>query len=347
MPRLPASLTALLLVAGCAGKPAPLPEPGVPWALSEASAALRAQSCPEGVSYARAQSLEIAVTPVELGGALPLGPTAPDISFAGGWHLTSPDTTFGGLSGLDTFASGDFLTVSDEGAFVWINMEDGVPASAHIAYMRGADGDLLAGKSQQDSEGLALTEDGLALVSFERDHRVAAFDLEACGSAARSAPIVSLAPHPAGMAKDLEDNGGAEGLALKGDTVLLGIETREDGGPLAELSAGPEASVIARLPLDGGLKITGLDMLGDTLYGVARDYNPLIGNTIEVFSIDMSGETPGGMTVLFRLDASVTVDNFEGIAATRNEDGTARLWIISDNNFSDRQRTLLMAFDLK
>ena len=347
LPRLPACLTALLLIAGCAGTPAPLPEPGAPYELSTASAALRAQSCPDGVSYARAQSLEMTATPVELGGELPLGPSAPDIAFAGGWHMTSPDANFGGLSVLDTFASGNFLSVTDEGAFVWINMEDGAPTSAHIAYMRGIDGALLVGKSRQDSEGLILTGDGLALVSFEREHRVAAFDLEGCGSTARSAPVASLAPHPAGMSKDLEDNGGAEGLALYGETVLLGIETREGGGPLAKLSAGPEATVISRLPLDGGLKITGLDMLGDTLYGVARDYNPLIGNTIEVFSIDMSGEAPGEMVVLFRLDASTIVDNFEGIAATRNEDGTTRLWIISDNNFSDRQRTLLLAFDLK
>jgi hypothetical protein len=39
-------------------------------------------------------------------------------------------------------------------------------------------------------------------------------------------------------------------------------------------------------------------------------------------------------------------DNFEGIAAKKAEGGV-RLYIISDNNFSPSQRTLLMAFDLK
>lgn len=38
-------------------------------------------------------------------------------------------------------------------------------------------------------------------------------------------------------------------------------------------------------------------------------------------------------------------DNFEGIAAKKT-DGGVRLYIISDNNFSTSQRTLLMAFDL-
>ena len=346
LPRLSASLSTLALLTACTSAPATLPETGLPYSITATSADLRASSCPDGVSYQRATPLEISATAIELGGDLPLGPTAPDVVFAGGWHLTSPDANFGGLSGLDMFASGNFLTVSDEGAFVWINLEENAPASAHIAYMRGANGELLAGKSLQDSEGLALTDDGLALVSYERAHRVEAFDLEGCGVAALSAPVASLGTGPAGMNKTLEENGGAEGLAILDNTILLGIETRDQGGPLAQLEQNASATVISRLPLDGGLKITGLDTLGETLYGVARDYNPLFGNTIEVFSIDMAGETPADPVTLFRLDSSVTVDNFEGIAAQELADGTTRLWIISDNNFSPRQRTLLMAFDL-
>ncbi|MCI4644561.1 MAG: esterase-like activity of phytase family protein [Hyphomonadaceae bacterium] len=347
LPRLAAALTALAILTGCASPPAPLPDASAAFTLSQASAALHTASCPEGIAYQRASSLEITATQIELGGALPLGPTQPDVSFAGGWHLTSPDSNFGGLSGLDIFASGNLLTVTDEGAFVWINMEDGAPASAHIAYMRGADGQFLSGKSMKDSEGLVLTEDGLALVSYERNHRVDAFDLEGCGAAARSVSLADLNSPPEGMSKGLEENGGAEGLALMGETLLLGIETPDAGGPLAKLSSDSKATLIARLPLEGGLKITGLDVLDETLYGVARDYNPLFGNTIDVFSIDMSGETPAAPVRLFRLDPSVSVDNFEGIAAVRKDDATVRVWIISDNNFSDRQRTLLMAFDVK
>ena len=41
----------------------------------------------------------------------------------------------------------------------------------------------------------------------------------------------------------------------------------------------------------------------------------------------------------------MTVDNFEGLALTTQGD-TLRLWLISDDNFSDRQQTLLYAFDL-
>ena len=49
--------------------------------------------------------------------------------------------------------------------------------------------------------------------------------------------------------------------------------------------------------------------------------------------------------VLIELKLPGTTDNFEGIAAeTRN--GRTRLYILSDDNFSPMQRTLLLAFDV-
>ncbi|HCK85173.1 MAG TPA: hypothetical protein DHW63_11855 [Hyphomonadaceae bacterium] len=40
------------------------------------------------------------------------------------------------------------------------------------------------------------------------------------------------------------------------------------------------------------------------------------------------------------------MDNFEAIAAIAMPDGATRVYILSDDNFSHRQRTLLLAFDL-
>ena len=55
-----------------------------------------------------------------------------------------------------------------------------------------------------------------------------------------------------------------------------------------------------------------------------------------------------GKTVpLGRLHRPLTVDNFEGIAVHRQPDGTTRLFIIADNNFSDDQRTLLFVFGVE
>ena len=41
------------------------------------------------------------------------------------------------------------------------------------------------------------------------------------------------------------------------------------------------------------------------------------------------------------------LDNAEGLAAEMLEDGTIRLWIVTDNDFSRRRRTLLVAVDLR
>ena len=46
------------------------------------------------------------------------------------------------------------------------------------------------------------------------------------------------------------------------------------------------------------------------------------------------------------LRAPLTLDNFEGIAVHQLSDGTNRLTLISDDNFSPLQRTLILQFDL-
>ena len=41
------------------------------------------------------------------------------------------------------------------------------------------------------------------------------------------------------------------------------------------------------------------------------------------------------------------MDNFEGLAALPGKAGVVRFYLISDDNFSSSQRTLLLAFDWK
>jgi hypothetical protein len=73
-----------------------------------------------------------------------------------------------------------------------------------------------------------------------------------------------------------------------------------------------------------------------------RDYNPLT----EATAVRIRITDAGGRTLDTHLIAApATVDNFEGVAALPNPDGSVRLYIISDDNFSARQRTLLLAFD--
>ena len=46
-----------------------------------------------------------------------------------------------------------------------------------------------------------------------------------------------------------------------------------------------------------------------------------------------------------RLASPLTVDNFEGVAGLPRPDGSVRFYLISDDNFSPAERTLLLAFD--
>jgi len=153
--------------------------------------ALSDRSCPPGTKLETGETIAISAKPVPLQPLSPSRTKIGELAFVGGFELHSPDKRFGGLSGIDVLDDGNLLAVSDQGDFVWIDLgKDGLtPTTARISSMRNAKGNSLRGKAEGDSEGLAVNG-GMALVSFERDHRVLAFDLGKCGGAARGAPIV-------------------------------------------------------------------------------------------------------------------------------------------------------------
>jgi len=347
-----AVLSALLLVAGCRD-PAGTP-PGEITARPAAARALRidpiidelrAASCAAGTAFAALPTIPLEITPVELAD-IDADDDLPGATFAGGWHLASADPAFGGLSGLAARGGRALLAVSDRGAFVEIDLADGAPVAARLAPMRlRAAGD----KADRDAEGLAL-RDGLALVSFEHKHRVLAFDLERCGAAAQGATVATFGDAVGGLSRALAANGGAEGLALTpAGELLLALETGDGGLPLAQLAADGSASVRARIPPRGRPVLTGIDTTATTLFAVLRDYLPGIGNHIEVLALPLGHDGPdaGAARRVLRLAPRHGTDNFEGIALAPRGGGSFRLWLIADDNFSRRQRTLLYAFDLR
>ena len=314
---------------------------------------LRRQSCPAGTTYASPNKFTIRSEPVPLANRPSQAALPPGVRFAGGWSLTSPHAEFGGLSGVELLPDGRLLTVSDVGAFIWIGMANGAPdGTGEISYMKGPNGQILRGKRDGDSEGLALA-DGLAFVSFERRHRVAAFDLETCGASARAAPVTELPSELSGIR--IKENSGAEALSA-GKVMVAGYEQLIDGySPLVSVSKGGSSTELlapAKRDYNGPLVgMTNTIMLGDAatagsvVYSLRRSYNPVFGNRL---TVEAAYEDAGGASrrALFELKPPMNVDNFEGITAETLSDGTHRLWLVSDNNFSDQQRTLLFAFDL-
>lgn len=314
--------------------------PVSPWTYAASAEALRTASCPDGAAFERAQSLDISAREVARTIARP-----DDVfDFAGAWHLTADDSNFGGLSGLDVMRSGSLLAVSDAGAFVWIGIdpETGVPDGlGSIAYMRGVDGTFLSGKTLGDAEGLAF-QDGLALVSFEREHRIEAFDLEACGAGARAARVAKLPARVDG--KRVPSNKGAEALTLLEDGQLrAGYEFRVQGGSPAGLVMTDGA--LSQIEYSGQPSVylqTGMDQSDGVTAQLFRAYDPVQGNRNLIYIYGSEG-----LIEKLELKPPMAVDNFEGIALGQNPQGQLRVWIISDDNFNpDKQRTLLFAFDL-
>ena len=335
-----------------------------PWRLPKAAGALYSASCPSDQTYIAPEEIELGSLNVpsnenskfaELSGVELDG-----VSFVAGYHLTSDDPRFGGLSGLAAPKWGELVAVTDQGEFVWIGLDEttaSAPLTAAMATMRGASGEPLgSGKKDQDAEGLAI-RDGLAIVSFERRHRVEAFDLNSCGAAARAAPIMSLSE--AVYMPRVKENGGLEALALSPEGgLILGLETPKDDA--APLSMSPSTgvadfSILLEQPEDH--RMTGADFVQTsfeqgTLFSLHRAYSPIRGARIALQSSEADKTEDMGWSLsapktLVTLAMPGPVDNFEGVAAIANPEGGIRLYIVSDNNFSPTQRTLLYIFDVE
>lgn len=326
---------------------------------------LRRASCTEAARAGEAIRLE--ARPVPLQSLNPGRRTIGQLTYLGGFDLTSDDERFGGLSGLDFLDDRHLLAVSDKGAFIWIDLAaDGVaPTAARAALMTDAGGKNFAGKSAGDAEGLAILGD-IALVSFEGDHRVLAYDIGACGAAARGVPLGwSLTAAFSDSGLKVESNSGVEALGVTADGYLFaGIETAAGGA--SPLSIAP-VDAPARFDQQIGANappLVGLDLLpggpdgrGVRAFSLHRSTRPLANNAISIFETDFEPEaaTAGrearrfrksGERMLAQMNMLVTIDNFEGIAARATSGGAVRLVLISDNNFSRSQRTLMMVFEL-
>ena len=333
------------LVACTAPEVVPVPAETA-WQFDAHASALRAASCPEGTAFERAISLPISVTEIERGTPAQQAKALQGMSFVGAWHLTADNPNFGGLSGLAVMRSGSLLAINDAGVWVWIGIdpETGAPDGiGSIANMRAADGNFFASKKAGDSEGLAF-RDGLALVSFEQEHRIEAFDLEGCGTAARAARVVDL-PSVI-LDQRVPNNRGAEALSLFGDGALqVGFEVRNlEGSPAGRVIGHKTLADVSRLYQPDSYLLTDMDYHGEMMAHVFRAYDPIRGTRVRVRVSPVGG---GDGVAFANLKSPLPVDNFEGIAFGQSPSGASRIWLISDDNFNPaKQRTLLFAFDL-
>jgi hypothetical protein len=289
--------------------------------------------------------------PVSFGDA-----TLDHLRFRGGVELRSSDPVFGGLSDIEVLEGDHFIAQSDDGN--WFEGDlvlDGSAALTGVANMRTAmmrdeQGRPFANKDAADTEDIAQLPDGRVAVSFEQTQTIRIYDLN------RDGPFGAAVAGPrlAGVER-LPPNSGLEALtALADGTLVVGAE----GGDrpttpiwLAPLNARTSVPASAHFPLSDGYSLTSLDRMpnGD-LVAMERFYAPVIGARARIVRIPASevraNDAPMRVEQLAQLGPPHPVDNFEGVSAVRMPNGVTRLYIVSDNNFSARQRTYLFAFDV-
>ena len=338
-------LVLALFTAACTGaavQPAAQESDATVWSYATWAADLRAQSCPDAAAFTPAPDLPLRVIEAERSPEDARTKNLDGLTLAGAWQLESEDSEFGGLSGLDVLSADTLLAVTDDGKFVWLGIDPqtGAPnGTGSIAYMRDRNGKIFPNKRSADAEDLAV-RDGIAFVSFEQNHRIYAYDLATCGSAARAAMVINL--DKVVDRRVLENNRGAEALAFAEDTLKVGFETRRGkGSPLGTVRVDGTLADLDRTEQPNLYFLTGMDSLDDLTATVMRAYDP-----IRRSRANLSVKRDGVDIASANLRTPLPVDNFESVAIGTGPAGNTRIWLISDDNFSNDQRTLLLALDL-
>lgn len=274
--------------------------------------------------------------------------------FRGGLALSGDSARFGGFSGIEVLEDGRLIAVTDAGDWFEARLvldEEGAligVADGRIAFMRDENGAVFPNKVAGDAEALAQLPDGRFTVAFEQTQTIRIYDLN------RDGPFGAAAPGPLlAETRRLPPNAGLEAMAADADGALIvGAEGGGGATPLwrAPLQTLAPAPPVARYRLFAGFSLTGLDRGPDGgFFALERFFAPIIGARARITFISAAALEAGGVIEaeeLALLAPPMPLDNFEGIAAVRIGDGGVRLYIISDDNQSRRQRTLLYAFDL-
>jgi hypothetical protein len=281
------------------------------------------------------------------------------LEFRGGLDLNSPTRDFGSWSGIDFAADGKTLyAIADSGYWLRATLveKDGALVGieqAAIAPMLDKNGTRLAGKSNSDAEGLrVVVRNGreTALVSFEQLVAVAQFAANPDLALARRRDIRLPA-----FVNNIRRNTGLEALAvapangpLAGAVVVIAEKSLDDAGNhRGFILSGPAAGTFTIRRSDD-FDVTDATFLpnGDLIV-LERHFAFADGLGMRIRRIPGETIRPGALldgTVLIRSAEFEQIDNMEGIAARVGPNGETLLTLISDDNHSLLQRTILLQF---
>lgn len=265
------------------------------------------------------------------------------------FQIESKDKRFGGLSGLSIGMDGKLYAVSDHGYWLTARMrmdQKGALVNLvdwQIAPMLTTANTPVTG-SLRDAEALALAQDGSFLVAFEGAHRIWRYSPPP--KTFESTPVSVQIPAAVARAPR---NGGIEGLAMLPDGRLLAL-TEEfangDGSFKGWLIDKDQFAELAYFP-SKGFRVTDCAGLnnGDVLV-LERRYVPFGILSARLTLVKANSLQPGAKLTgkeLLKLEQPLAVQNFEAVAAQQTSQGTM-IYVVSDDNYSPFQQTLLLQF---
>lgn len=319
----------------------------------------------EGGAATKVDRITVSARPIDGFARASSRTTFGKLEYRGGLVLTSSHPAFGGWSGLTIEEDGKrFLAIGDEGTWMTGTLTyDGKRPNGMdqvmIGPIQGLKGRTLDKKRDLDAEGVALysgtLSNGVALVSFERNHRIGRFTI---GPQGLSAPQGYLKAPPdwkriKDSNKSLEAVTVVRGGPLKGSVVAFAEAPIDKpnlftGWIWAGLDAEPRAFNVTQI---GDFEVTDAVTLWDgTLLISERSFKWTEGVKLRLRRFKPSEVQPGAKLdgeVLIEADMGYEIDNMECLAAHRAPDGTTVLTLISDDNFNQvLQRTELLQFTL-
>lgn len=295
-----------------------------------------------------------------------LSPGRPDerrfgeLTFRSGLVLASDEPGFGGFSGLWRSPDGtQLVAVSDNAQWLTARIDTEAGrlsglSEAVLAPVLGETGRPLRDTPAYDTEALAI-EAGVAYLAIERVHEVRRFDWAADGVLARGRPL--SVPE---AAQSLPANASLEAMAvaptghpLAGRLVTIAEQARPGAAAPTRgwvlLGERPFGFEVAR---SADFDVTDMAFLpsGELLL-LERRFFPWSGVACRMRRIAADAIRPDATLdgpVIFEVDRTHEIDNMEGLAIHRDPgSGETVVTLVSDDNFSALQRTLLLDFTLR
>ncbi len=291
--------------------------------------------------------IESVVTPLDL--TNPSHQQVGALQFRGAWELRSNDPAFGGVSSLRRTQHG-FMAVGDAGMLLRFAIGPGGAIYQARLDQIAIGADRADEKRERDAESLVVDEaGGRYWIGFEHSNMIRRYDLATGKITAEATPK---------LMKDWPPNAGAEVMVRLDDGRFLILS--EDGGDVKHLSAsvlfsgdptapGATAFEFNYRPPTGYLVTDAAQLPDGRLLLLHRRFTMLDGVSAIVSLADPKTIRRGKIWTaqpIAHLAPPLAVDNMEGVEVTQ-ERGETLVWLVSDDNFSPLQRTLLMKFALK